>query len=471
MTITRITAAENEIRFTLDTPLSDEKLRVSMYSPALGEEVEICSLSLRVSGDSFSLSRRLSGRDGLNFCYVVADKNGEVTGKKYVEEILPARYGYPYPTAASKKGLQVTMTEDALALGIRHAALTANLGDFMMEYPDGGNTIYYRFEGKDYYIRRRVAEYMDSCIKPLSDGGVSVNLILLNSQSWMTQVGESFWDKIRHPGFEEEGVTSLFDTFREEGCAYFRAFVSFLADRYTREDGMHGNIAGMIVGNEVNSPWIWANVGECEMYVFAEMYTSALRIAWQCASAIWKNIRIYASLDHCWAQPQEEDPRRYYPGRDLLTALVSYASREGEIPFHIACHPYCADPYRADFWGEEEVTDSPDTPFITMKNPRVLRDFLAQTPLLLDGESRRILFSEVGFHSDFTEAGEELQKEALVRAFDAIRDIPEIDALIYYSQKDTMDEGGLNLGLWRRKPDSDEVDGRKPAWDAYREME
>ena len=105
MTITRITATENEIRFQLDTPLSEEKLRVSMYSPALGEEVEICSLSLRVSGDSFSLSRRLSGRDGLTFCYVVADKNGEVTGKKYVEEILPARYDYPYPTASSKKGL------------------------------------------------------------------------------------------------------------------------------------------------------------------------------------------------------------------------------------------------------------------------------------------------------------------------------------------------------------------------------
>ena len=71
MIVTHITATESEIRFTLDTPLLDEKLRVSMYSPALGEEVEICSLSLRVSGDSFTLSRRLSGRDGLTFCYVV----------------------------------------------------------------------------------------------------------------------------------------------------------------------------------------------------------------------------------------------------------------------------------------------------------------------------------------------------------------------------------------------------------------
>ena len=470
MTVTHITATESEIRFTLDTPLLDEKLRVSMYSPALGEEVEICSLSLRVSGDSFTLSRRLSGRDGLTFCYVVADKNGEVSGKKYVEEILPARYTYPYPEAASKKGLQATITEDALALGIRHAALSVNLGDFLMEYPDGGNTLYYRFEGKDYYIRRRVAEYVDSCIKPLSDGGVLVNLILMNSQSWLTQVSENFWDKIRHPGFEEEGAASLFDTFREEGCAYYRAFVSFLAERYTREDGVYGKIVGMIVGNEVNSPWIWANVGECEGHVFAEMYTSALRVAWQCAAAIWKNIRIYASLDHCWAQPMEEDPRRYYPGRDLLTSIVSYASREGEVPFHVAYHPYSADPARADFWAEEDVRDSIDTPFITMKNPEVLRDFLALPPMRTDGVSRRILLSEAGFHSDFTEAGEDLQKEALVRAYNKAKDIPEIDAFIYYSHEDNPDEGGLNLGL-RRASNTDEPGEKKPAWAAYRDLE
>ena len=89
MKITRITATGEEIRFTLDAPVTGEKLRVSMYSPALGEEVEICSLSLSVSGDSFSVSRRIAGRDGIAFCYVTADKNGEVSGKKYVEEILP----------------------------------------------------------------------------------------------------------------------------------------------------------------------------------------------------------------------------------------------------------------------------------------------------------------------------------------------------------------------------------------------
>ena len=38
-----------------------------------------------------------------------------------------SRYSEPYPTAPSKKGLQVEIVEDALALGVRHAALNVDL--------------------------------------------------------------------------------------------------------------------------------------------------------------------------------------------------------------------------------------------------------------------------------------------------------------------------------------------------------
>ena len=116
------------------------------------------------------------------------------------------------------------------------------------------------------------------------------------------------------------------------------------------------------------------------------------------------------------------------------------------------------------------MRDSIDTPFITMKNPEVLRDFLALPPMRTDGVSRRILLSEAGFHSDFTEAGEDLQKEALVRAYNKAKDIPEIDAFIYYSHEDNPDEGGLNLGL-RRASNTDEPGEKKPAWAAYRDLE
>ena len=40
----------------------------------------------------------------------------------------PAQDATPYPTPRSKKGLQVQMVDDALALGIAHAAVNVDLG-------------------------------------------------------------------------------------------------------------------------------------------------------------------------------------------------------------------------------------------------------------------------------------------------------------------------------------------------------
>lgn len=42
-----------------------------------------------------------------------------------------SRYTEPYPSAASKKGLQVEMVDDALYLGIKHAGLNINLSQLV----------------------------------------------------------------------------------------------------------------------------------------------------------------------------------------------------------------------------------------------------------------------------------------------------------------------------------------------------
>ena len=42
-----------------------------------------------------------------------------------------SRYTEPYPTAKSKKGLQVEIVEDALSLGVKHAALNFNLSQLI----------------------------------------------------------------------------------------------------------------------------------------------------------------------------------------------------------------------------------------------------------------------------------------------------------------------------------------------------
>ena len=50
-----------------------------------------------------------------------------------------SRYNEPYPTSASKKGLQVELVEDALALGVKHAALNFNLAQMIDPKGDTNN--------------------------------------------------------------------------------------------------------------------------------------------------------------------------------------------------------------------------------------------------------------------------------------------------------------------------------------------
>jgi len=472
MKVTRITASKEEIRIQLDAPAPGRRFSVSLFSPALGEDAPLCSLSTTAQGDSLTLSRYISGQDGAFLCYVLSDGENDIDGVRYVSDMGEEKHPLPAPAAGSVKGLHVQMPDDALALGIRHAVFYANLGDWFMEFPEGGNTLFFRFDGEEYFIRRTVAEETDALIRPLAEQGVLVYLTLLNAPVWQTEVSSRFWKKLRHPDCEEECAASLFDVMRKEGCRFYRAFVTFLAERYTREDMRFGRVSGFLIGNEVNTQKDWANAGPLPFGDFAAQFTTALRLAWQCASAVCKSLRIYTPVDHFWAASAVPDnPVSAYPARDLLAAIAHCCLLEGEFPWHVAVHPAPMDPFRTDFENETEADFSPDSRCLTLRNLTVLRDFLLLPALRFDGESRRILLTEVGFHSDGTPEGEERQADAFRRAYRMAESIPEIDALLYYSHTDNEDEGGLCLGLRRTDPATGEAGEPKAIYPVFRDID
>src|SRR3954470_23325736 len=87
-----------------------------------------------------------------------------------------SRYNEPYPAALSKKGLQVEMVDDALALGVKHAALNFNLCQ-LIDPKGGTNNPAWELDGRKYHFKRSYVEGMDARIKELSDQGLVVNLI------------------------------------------------------------------------------------------------------------------------------------------------------------------------------------------------------------------------------------------------------------------------------------------------------
>lgn len=452
MKICKITMSGENLRFQLEEAVQEEKIRVSLYSPALGEEMELCSLTLTVRCDSFTVPRRLSGRDGLCLCYVTADASGEVDGKKYVENVSElAERKQPYPVASARKGLCAEMAEDAVALGVRNVPVSVNLGDFMMLYPEGENTLYYRFEGQDYYIRRNVAEYTDSLVRPLSEAGVTVYLQLLNCASWRTDVPGYAREKFFHPDSAPDAAGAMFDVVREEGCRYYRAFVSFLAQRYTREDAKYGFAPAMLIGNEINDPAGWMQCGEMTLPVYAEQYTTALRLAYQCAASVYENFRLFVPLNGRLTGGDPSDSG--YPACEMLAAIASIAGREGDFPWHVAATPQCGS-------GEGVLS------FDTLSR---LVDFLSLPYMHLRGASRRLLLTECAFPSDGTASGEEKRCADFLRALNKIGEIPAVDAFFYYSHIDHAEEEG-HLGLWRVTEDGVPFEKRK-IYEVFRSAE
>ena len=72
------------------------------------------------------------------------------------------------------------MTDDAEELGIDHAIVNVEFSTMMYEENLNPNdTIIFQMDGTDYYFSKSYFESLDKKIKPLSDNGIIVNLVLI----------------------------------------------------------------------------------------------------------------------------------------------------------------------------------------------------------------------------------------------------------------------------------------------------
>ncbi len=342
MNITRIAVRGEEIVFTLDAPVRRKRLRVSAYPAALGEETEVFSLTLTAEGAQFSLPRRLGGRDGRFLCFVTADENGEVAGKKYVENApSPARREAPYP-APSPRGAVIDDAASAAASGARQLLYRISLGDFLLRFPRGEDALLFRHDGRDYTLRRAAVEAADDALRAAAASGAAVTLMLLNAPVWRWEADAGLWETICHPGFDGEGEAAMFDVMREAGCRQYAAWLSFLAERWFGASDAHGRAVGVIVGCGANAPSRWMNAGERPLADAAAECAAALRLAHQTLAAVWPQGRVWLPLD---LTPAEAGA---WGAGEFLAAVAGIAAREGEIPFHLALRALSgADPSAA----------------------------------------------------------------------------------------------------------------------------
>jgi hypothetical protein len=89
--------------------------------------------------------------------------------------VLSGQNADPFPVPPNQKGLQVQMIDDALALGIHHAGVNVNLTALLDQKSDP--------ETGKFLFNQNYLMSLDGQIKPLSDKGALVYVILLTYPS------------------------------------------------------------------------------------------------------------------------------------------------------------------------------------------------------------------------------------------------------------------------------------------------
>jgi hypothetical protein len=373
---------------------------------------------------------------------------------------LMAQDRTPFPQPATKKGIQVQMTQDAIDLGIKHATLNVNLNSLWQHQPTA-QSIRFEYEQQTFHLNPTAVASLDSKVKPLTDAGVVVYAILLLYPSKVTAQDQ----QLLHPAaVRDVGKFTVagFRTDTAESRRLLSAMISFLAQRYSGEKPAHGRIWGWIVGNEVNSQQSWSYTGAMKMNDAVDNYERAFRLIQQAVKQHSLHGRCYISLDHFWTMAHKpKEPELWYPGRAYLDRFAELVRERGDFEWHVAYHPYPENLLQPRTWLDKTATTDADTKRITFKNLEVLCQYLKRPELQWQKQPRRIILSEQGIHCEKSEQGEQLQAAGFAYVWEKVQRQAGIDALIWHRHVDHAKEGGLRVGLWENKPNTIVEPGRK----------
>jgi hypothetical protein len=365
-----------------------------------------------------------------------------------------ARDEAPWPQTDSIKGLQVQMVDDAIALGVRHAGVNLMLGPLMEAEGKPGSVKWKSASGREFSFNGGYLKRMDEQIRPLSDAGMVVYLILLAGPTKVPAKDAV----LLHPEHRKDYRFTIggFNSVTPEGRAWLEAVCEMLAARWSGESAKtHGRVWGWILGNEVNSHWLWSNMGKQPLDAAVKHYESAFRLMQRGIMSQIKNARCYISLDHHWAHSMHGiSAEESTPGRDFMDAFAKLAREGGDYPWHVAHHPYPEDLRNPQVWNDKSITRDDSTGKVTFKNLEVLRQHMERPEMRHDGAVRSIILSEQGFHTLPAPEGQRLQAAGYAYAWEKCQRVPGIDAFIYHRHVDNSREGNLRLGLWTHVPKS-----------------
>lgn len=396
---------------------------------------------------------RMAANTWINNYYVNSDGAWSDTAT-----VMPgATYNYAFPTAQTKKGLQVKdgMEDDASNLGVKHAVV-----NIALNHVASGSGIEYQYQGKTYYMNTGYIHELDRQIKELHNRGMVLTAVIV--LQWNYQQQDLILPGARSYGYNLYG----WNTQEATGKQHLEAICSFLANRYAAPDM---GVVNWICGNEVNAWKDYHYSGSVGFDQYMEYYAQAYQLLYNCVKHAYSNGRIYMSIDHTWTYNRRAN---CYTSKSVLDRFAQLMNQKGISDWMIAFHPYPAPELQSDFWNRTlDVIDSENSPIITMANLSYFTEYVKKNY----GAGKRIILSECGFTS-VTNGNDrqDIQAAAIAYGYYLAEANDMVDSFVVHRQVDHSAETqqGFHLGLWTCKPGSTETaDSKKQAYDVFKYMD
>ncbi|MDR1666868.1 MAG: DUF5722 domain-containing protein [Bacteroidales bacterium] len=447
---------------------------IPMWKDATDLDAPASFTPLHSPSVNFSFGRTAEdGHDRLLSGWAIARQNTSdgqtryelLSAVHYVDDITP-RANLPQKIPASLKGIGGCPMDhaDMDELGIASVTFNIILDAILYKDPGQGRTPY-NYAGKTWYAAVGAGSHVnniDNDVRIAREKGWMTSAILLipvnrqgSKYSWLAQAA--------HPETEMSAAFSMPNFTAREGAEAYAATISFLAERYGKDDP--GRIHHWIIHNEIQAGFYWTNAGRKTVETYMNLYQKSMRTVQLLARWYDPNAKALISLDHGWNN--QDDPRSYR-GKELLDILVKFSRQEGDFEWGVAFHPYAQDINNPRTWQDHQASYSFNTPYLTFKNLEVLDAWVEQAEVRYKGSPREIQFTEQGLNSpDYSEQTLKEQAAGMAYVWAKVERLRNVTAFQYHLWADAHEEGGLKLGLRKYGNDAGDPHGKKPIWYLY----
>ena len=320
-----------------------------------------------------------NGFSRLTKAFVIAEKTdfsyAPITNAMYIQnpEIL-ADNKSEAPEVSDIKGLNCADVYQAQLAGADRLLIKVDVHTLMLdEYEDGA--IKYNVDGVSYFFDGDVVERLDKQIRSANDLGMRVYLrtSYYVSSSPMSSSEQTF--EISTP-----------DVSKPEVARGFRAFYSFLAQRYS---GGYGQVSDYIIGQNGNRVRLSSEEEQ------EKAYQAWVRLAYTSLKSIDSEAKVYASVSNKWRNSGNGS----IGAKSFLAHFAAEAKSSGDYDWAISLDLGTGDDLPALL-----STDSYDYSNIGIDNMNEVVDLINTADMRYQSEKREFIIDALALPTTMTES-------------------------------------------------------------------